>query len=121
MATSLTTSSKPKPRRSRPGAIIDSTSVSWNCLKQDEDQVFGITVDLLEHPAFNEQKLTLSKQQMAAGIVRRNDSAAQIASREASILVYGPKSPYAREPEIATVMSVTVADLKSWHDRTVIP
>jgi len=103
------------------GGDIDSTSLSWNCLKQDEDQVFKIAVDLLEHPAFNEQKLNLSKQQMAAGIVRRNDSAAQIASRESAMLVYGAKSPYAREPEIATVMSVTVADLKAWHDKTVIP
>jgi zinc protease len=100
---------------------IDSTSVSWNCLKQDEDQVFKIAVDLLERPAFNEQKLNLAKQQMAAGIVRRNDSAGQIASRESAILIYGAKSPYAREPEIATVMPVTVDDLKSWHDKTVIP
>jgi zinc protease len=103
------------------GGDVDSTSVSWNCLKQDEDQVFKISVDLLEHPAFNEQKLNLAKQQMAAGIVRRNDSASQIAGRESAILVYGAKSPYARVPEIATVMSVTVADLKAWHDKTVIP
>jgi len=103
------------------GGDIDSTSLSWNCLKQDEDQVFKIAVDLLDHPAFNDQKLNLSKQQMAAGIVRRNDSAGQIASRESAILVYGAKSPYAREPEIATVMSVTVADLKAWHHKTVIP
>ena len=103
------------------GGDIDSTSVSWNCLKQDEEQVFGIALDLLLHPAFNDQKLNLSKQQMAAGIVRRNDSASGIASREAAKLVYGAKSPYAREPEIATVMSVTVADLKAWHERTVIP
>ncbi len=103
------------------GGDIDSTSLSWNCLKQDEDQVFGIALNLLEHPAFNDQKLTLSKQQMATGIVRRNDSASEITSREAAMLVYGPKSPYARQPEIATMMSVTVADLKAWHDRTVIP
>jgi len=103
------------------GGDIDSTSIGWNCLKQDENQVFAIVLDLLEHPAFNEQKLNLSKQQMATGIVRRNDSAAGIAAREANRLVYGPTSPYAREPEIATVMSVTVADLKAWHDRTVVP
>jgi zinc protease len=103
------------------GGDIDSTSLSWNCLKQDEDQVFKIAVDLLEHPAFSDQKLTLAKQQMAAGIVRRNDSASQIASRQSAMLVYGANSPYAREPEIATVMSVTVADLKAWHDKTVIP
>ncbi len=99
----------------------DSTSIGWNCLKHDEDQVFAIVLDLLEHPAFKEDKLHLSQQQMATGIVRRNDSASGIASREARRLVYGPTSPYAREPEIATVMSVTVADLKAWHDRTVIP
>ena len=103
------------------GGGNNSTSLSWNCLKQDEDLVFGIALDLLEHPAFNAQKLNLAKQQMAAGIVRRNDDASQIASRESGILVYGPKSPYARQPEIATVMSVTVDDLKAWHARTVIP
>jgi zinc protease len=103
------------------GGDIDSTSVSWNCLKQDEDQVFAIAMDLLLHPAFNNQKLTLSKQQMAAGIVRRNDQAPQIARREAAKIVYGPESPYAREPEIATVMGVTVDDLKAWHERTVVP
>ncbi len=103
------------------GGDIDSTSVGWNCLKQDEDQVFAIVVDLLDHPAFSEDKLKLAQQQMATGIVRRNDSASEIASREAARLVYGPTSPYGRQPEIATVMSVTVADLKVWHERTVIP
>jgi len=100
---------------------IDSTSVSWSCLTKDEDQVFGIAVDLLEHPAFSEQKLRLAQQQAIAGIVRRNDSASEIAQREAAILVYGKDSPYARQPEIATVMSVTVDDLKAWHAKTVYP
>ena len=103
------------------GGDIDSTSLSWSCLKQDEDFVFGLAVDLLEHPAFNEQKLKLAQQQMATGIVRRNDDAAEIAGREAAKLVYGKESPYARSPEIATAMSVTMADLKDWHDKTVAP
>ncbi|HEY0758299.1 MAG TPA: pitrilysin family protein [Acidisarcina sp.] len=101
------------------GGDVDSTSVSWNCLKGDEDQVFGIAVDLLEHPAFEEGKLQLAKQQMAAAIVRRNDQASSIAGREAALLVYGKNNPYARTPELATVMSVGVGDLKQWHDQTV--
>lgn len=100
---------------------IDSTAVSWSCLTSDEDQVFGIAVDLLEHPAFNDQKLILAKQQAVAGIVRRNDSASGIAEREAEVLVYGKESPYARQPEIATVMNVTVDDLKAWHAKTITP
>ena len=95
--------------------MSDSTSVQWSCLTQDEDQVFGIAVDLLEHPAFSEQKLMLAKQQAVAGIVRRNDDASGIAEREAAMLVYGKESPYARQPEIASVMGITVDDLKSWH------
>ncbi len=43
------------------GGDIDSTSVSWSCLTKDEDQVFGIAVDLLEHPAFSDEKLKLGQ------------------------------------------------------------
>lgn len=103
------------------GGDVDSTSVSWSCLKQDEDLVFGIAVDLLEHPAFKEDKLMLAKQQEAAGIVRRNDDASEIASREAAKLVYGVDSPYTRQAELATIKGITLDDLKQWHDKTVVP
>ncbi|RXS98089.1 insulinase family protein [Silvibacterium dinghuense] len=100
---------------------IDSTGVSWSCLAKDEDQVFGIALDLLEHPAFKADKLTLAKQQAITGIVRRNDEVEEVAQREATKLVFGADSPYARQPEIATVMSVTLDDLKAWHEKTVAP
>ncbi|MGA7317983.1 MAG: pitrilysin family protein [Silvibacterium sp.] len=103
------------------GGDIDSTSVSWSSLTKDEDQVFRIAVDLLKNPAFSDEKLKLAKQQAVAGIVRRNDDASGIAQREAARLVYGPDSPYGRQAEIATVMGVTVDDLKAWHAKTVAP
>ncbi len=68
---------------------VDSTSVSWSCLKTDFDTVFGLAIDLLLHPKFDSGKLDLAKQGMAAGIVRRNDDVGEIASREAAKLVYG--------------------------------
>ena len=103
------------------GGDVDSTAVSWSCLTKDEDQVFSIAVDLLEHPAFSNEKLKLAKEQAVAGIIRRNDDAAAIAERQAAMLVYGKTSPYARQPEISTVMSVTIDDLKAWHEKTVVP
>jgi zinc protease len=103
------------------GGDIDSTSISWSCLKKDEPEVFGLMLDVLEHPAFNPRKLALAQQQEVAGIVRRNDSAAAIAGREAERLVYGKSSPYARQPEVATVMGITLDDLKQWHAQTVVP
>ncbi len=103
------------------GGDVDSTSVSWSCLNTDFDTVFGLATDLLLHPKFDPGKLDLSKQQMAAGIVRRNDDVSEIASREAAKLVYGATNPYGRTPELAQVMSVTIADLEQFHERTVIP
>jgi zinc protease len=103
------------------GGDVDSTSVSWSCLTKDEDLVFGIAVDLLEHPAFKQDKLMLAKQQAAAGIIRRNDEASAIAAREAARLVYGKDSPYTRLPELATIKAVTLDDLKQWHDKTIVP
>lgn len=100
------------------GGDIDSTSVSWDSLKGDADQVFDLAVDLLFHPKFSEEKLQLAKQQAATGIMRRNDDANAIAAREASKLVYGVNSPYTRQPEFATIGKVTIADFQAWHDRT---
>jgi len=96
----------------------DSTSLSWDSLKGDADQVFSLAMDLLFHPKFREEKLRLAQQQAATGIVRRNDDEGDIAERESAKLVYGVDSPYTRQPELATVSTVTLADLQAWHDRT---
>jgi len=96
----------------------DSTALEWDSLKGDADQVFDLAMDLLFHPKFNAQKLALAKQQEATGIIRRNDDEGEIAQREAAKLIYGADSPYTRQPEFATIGSVTLADLQAWHDRT---
>jgi zinc protease len=51
--------------------------------------------------------------------VRRNDEVSEIAERESAKLVYGPNSPYTRQPELATIGAVTLDDLNAWHDRTI--
>jgi zinc protease len=101
------------------GGDIDSTALTWNSLKGDADQVYDLAIDLLFHPKFNAEKLQLAQQQDATAIVRRNDDEDEIADRESAKLVYGPDSPYTRQPELATIGAVTLADLNAWHDRTV--
>ena len=96
----------------------DSTALSWDSLKGDSDQVFSLAMDLLFQPKFSQEKLQLAQQQEATAIVRRNDDEDEIAEREAAKLVYGVNSPYTRQPELATVAKVTLADLGAWHDRT---
>jgi len=101
------------------GGGEESTSVSWDSLKADADQVLAMALELLFHPKFDEQKLQLGKQQLATGIVRRNDDEGGIAGREAAKLVYGADSPYTRQPELATVRAIKLADLQAWHDKTI--
>jgi zinc protease len=98
-----------------------STSISWSSLKGDFDTVFAETMDLLQHPTFKADKLQLAKGQLETGISRRNDDASGIANREAVKLAYGAHNPYARQPEYVTVESITLDDLKAWHDKTVTP
>jgi len=100
---------------------LDSISLGWDCLKGDFDQVFALSVDLLLHPHFDKEKLQLAQQQLATGIVRRNDEAESIVARESNKLIYGAASPYARQPEIATVMAVSTDDLAQWHKQAVQP
>ena len=97
----------------------DSTSIAWDSLKGDADQVFSMAMDLLFHPKFSQEKLELAQQQESSAIVRRNDDEGAIAEREAAKLVYGPASPYTHQPELATIGAVTVADLETWHERTI--
>src|SRR5215469_15634109 len=66
----------------------DSTTLGWDSLKGDADQVFSLALDLLLHPKFNPEKLQLAQQQLATAIVRRNDDEAGIAAREPANLVY---------------------------------
>jgi zinc protease len=101
------------------GGSDDSTYLSWDSLKADSDQVFGLAMDLLLHPKFSPNKLQLAQKQGATSISRRNDAAAGIAAREGGRLVYGTTSPYGREPELASIGAVSVKDLEAWHADTI--
>ena len=98
-----------------------STSISFNCLKADFNDVLGIFVDLMRNPAFREDKLALAKKQMNSSISRRNDESDDIASMQTDILGYGKDSAYARVPEYATVAAVTREDLLQWHKQHTTP
>ena len=100
---------------------IDTTSVSFNCLKQNLDQVFTAFIDVLEHPAFREEKIDLAKRRMKTSISRRNDEIGSIAGREAAKLGYGAESPYGREVQYWTVDAITRQDLVDWHKRHFAP
>ncbi|PYY09820.1 MAG: insulinase family protein [Acidobacteria bacterium] len=97
------------------GGGVDTTSASFNCLKENFDQVFADFLGVLEHPIFREDKIALTKRRLTTAISRRNDEIDSIAGREAAKLGYGKDSPYGREPEYWTVAAVSRQDLLEWH------
>jgi len=100
---------------------VDSTTITWSCLKGDFDDVFRAFNDVLREPEFRADKLDLAQREMYDSIARRNDDVSQIAARESTKLAYGADNPYAREPEYATVAAVTRQDLVDWHHSHVHP
>jgi len=100
---------------------VDSTSISWSCLKGDFDDVFKIFDELLREPEFRDDKLDLAQKEYFDAISRRNDNVDEIASRESGKLAYGPQNPYVRVAEYKTVAAISRQDLVDWHHNYVHP
>ncbi len=103
------------------GPGIDSSTISFSCLKEDFSDVFKAFNDLLRHPEFRQDKIDLAKGEMFDAISRRNDDVGDIAAREAAKLAYGAGNPYARTAEYATVSAVAREDLLNWYQQHVAP
>jgi zinc protease len=103
------------------GGGLDSTTVSLNCLKENFADAFDVFLELLREPELRPDKIDLAVRQLHTGIARRNDNPQGILFRESAKLGYGAASPYARQPEYATVDAVTREDLLAWHRTYVHP
>jgi zinc protease len=101
------------------GSMTGSIRVS--VLKEDLDKALGILADILTHPAFREDKIALAKIQQKSMISRRNDDIGSITYREFDRLLYGKDSPYARQPEYATIDALTRQDLVDFYNAYFCP
>ncbi|MBI3450092.1 MAG: insulinase family protein [Acidobacteria bacterium] len=99
----------------------EAGSASASCLKGDFPDVVQLFADVLRAPSFDEAKLKVAKNQAMSAISRRNDNPMGIMFREGNRLVYGPDSPYARNPEYATISAISQADLKAFHAKYYMP
>ncbi|MFH1374225.1 MAG: pitrilysin family protein [bacterium] len=86
-----------------------------NILNDYTDLGLEVLAEVLRRPVFDEDKIGLSKVQEKSSISRRNDNPQQITFREFRKAVYGPKSPYARHTEYATIQAVSRDDLIAFH------
>jgi zinc protease len=95
----------------------DSGSASVSVLKEDLDRGIDILADILQHPAFPQDKIELAKIAQRDSIARRNDNPNGIVFRELGRVMFGKDSPYVRQAEYDTVNAITRDDLVAFHKR----
>ncbi len=93
----------------------DSGNASVSVLKEDIDRGLSILADVLQHPAFPQDKIDLAKIAQRDQIARRNDNPMSIAFREFSRTIYGKDSAYAHQTEYETIDSIRRDDLVAFH------
>ncbi len=94
---------------------VTATSLSIHMRHVDEG--LKIWLDLLNNPAFPEDRLQRDKQAMLPAIRNRNRNISNVASRTFQRLVYGDASPIVAEPTESTIGSITRADVVAWHKK----
>ena len=99
----------------RTGVEESAGSVEGKTLTENLGKVLPVLSQILVSPAFAEDKIDLGKTRLRSVIARRNDNVWGIAFREFQKLVYGAKSPYARQFEYEDVDRLTRDDLVAFH------
>ena len=99
------------------GIGLASGSASFSALTKDLDTVFDLFTEVIQQPAFAQEKVDLAKRQQAGQIARRNDDPNDITGREFTKLLYGDKSPYARTVEYATLNNISRQDLVAFYEK----
>lgn len=94
---------------------------SLSVLKEDIDMGLGVLSDLLQNPAFRDDKIDLAKITARSAISRRNDQVGGIIGREYNRLVYGPNHPYARLSEYGTIENISKQDMIDFHKKYFVP
>lgn len=92
-------------------------SVSLNLLSKDLDEGLAILRECLTAPRFQEDKFALRKQQLLQAMKRRNDDSSDIEAREREFLSYGEKFWNNRQTTEASLHSVTLDDVRAFHQK----
>ncbi|KAA0254040.1 insulinase family protein [Acidobacteria bacterium ACD] len=93
----------------------DRATVSLNLLSKDLDEGLAILREVLTEPRFQEDKLTLRKDQLANDMKSRNDDTADIERRERGFLAWGEGFYVNRYPTKASLEAVKRDDLIAYH------
>ncbi|CAD7694958.1 unnamed protein product, partial [Ostreobium quekettii] len=87
-----------------------TTSVGFECLKEDTREVLKLTSELLRNPDLPEASIELFKSRLLNAVDHINDNISSIPARTVEQVIYGSGSIYARQPTYSGVKSITRQD-----------
>lgn len=109
------------------GASINSNIASglantgFRCLTENTAEVVGLWAEVTRRPAFPDAKIELAKVGLRRSIASRNDEMLPMLFRTGTQAVYGKDSPWAVQPEYATVEPISREDCLALHARVFVP
>jgi zinc protease len=92
-------------------------TVSLNLLAKDLAEGLGILREVLSAPRFQDDKITLRKQQLLQAMRERNDDSSAIESREHGFLAFGENFWANRYSTAASIEGISREDLEKFHQR----
>ncbi len=103
------------------GAGDTFSSASLNCLASNLDEAFGLFMDMLKNPGFQEDKTAIYRDEALEQMKQRNDDANPIAAREWQALMYGREHFEARQTTKSSLESITSSDMRAFAKRVFQP
>jgi zinc protease len=94
-----------------------SATINLNLLSKDLDEGFRLLREILTEPRFQDDKITLAKDQTMQGIRQRNDESSAIESRERGFLAFGEDFWVNRYATAASIEGLTKADFQEFHHK----
>ena len=95
--------------------------VTLNLLSKDIDEGLALLVECLKTPAFQKDRVDLARDQVLQQMKRRNDESSSIEDYQWGYLARGDEHWTNRYTTETSVKSVTVDDMKAFHQRYVGP
>lgn len=98
-----------------------AATASINCLTSNFDEAFGLFMDMVRNPGFQDDKVTVYRDETLENMKQRNDDASTIQQIQLRRLVWGPDHFEGRVATEKSVRSITTADMKAFHQRLFHP
>lgn len=104
-------------------AFVGDTSggASLNSLKSNFDDSFRLFMEMVRNPGFQQDRFDVYKSEVIENLKQRNDDASPILSREWATLMYGSDHFESAQPTKASIESITIDDMKAFHNQLFRP